>query len=79
MLKFSSNFYTFVLLILVLPLSQSQHENKENTEISSSPRPVLNPENKKMLPCVIKWNGGGKDVALAGSFNNWRTLPMVKR
>ncbi|KAB7495642.1 5'-AMP-activated protein kinase subunit beta-1 [Armadillidium nasatum] len=57
---------------------KSQHENKENTEISSSPRPVLNPENKKMLPCVIKWNGGGKDVALAGSFNNWRTLPMVK-
>ncbi|MCL4149479.1 UNVERIFIED_CONTAM: hypothetical protein GTU68_007588, partial [Idotea baltica] len=31
-----------------------------------------------MLPCVIKWAGGGKDVALAGSFNSWKALPMVK-
>ncbi|XP_018015765.1 5'-AMP-activated protein kinase subunit beta-1 [Hyalella azteca] len=34
--------------------------------------------NKKMLPCVIKWPGGGQNVSLSGAFNNWQKLPMVK-
>ncbi|XP_072170639.1 5'-AMP-activated protein kinase subunit beta-2-like [Diadema setosum] len=31
------------------------------------------------LPVVFRWEGGGKNVAIAGSFNNWRTkIPMIK-
>ena len=31
-----------------------------------------------MLPTVFKWEGGGKQVFISGSFNEWKTLPMVK-
>ncbi|KAF2368129.1 AMP-activated protein kinase glycogen-binding domain, partial [Trinorchestia longiramus] len=39
-------------------------------------RPLDN--NRKMLPFVIKWPGGGQNVNLSGAFNNWQKLPMVK-
>lgn len=32
------------------------------------------------LPTVFKWDGGGKDVYISGTFNNWKSkIPMVKR
>lgn len=33
----------------------------------------------KLLPAVFKWEGGGKDIYLAGSFNKWAKIPLVKR
>ncbi|BES95544.1 protein kinase, beta [Nesidiocoris tenuis] len=33
---------------------------------------------EKLFPTVFKWNGGGKDVLITGTFTNWKTLPMVK-
>lgn len=31
-------------------------------------------------PTVIRWAGGGKEVYIAGSFNNWGTkIPLNKR
>jgi 5'-AMP-activated protein kinase regulatory beta subunit len=34
---------------------------------------------KKKLPTVFKWEGGGKNVCIAGSFDGWKTkIPMVK-
>ena len=36
--------------------------------------------NSKKLPTVFKWEGGGKNVTISGSFDNWtRQIPMVKR
>ncbi|XP_048734134.1 5'-AMP-activated protein kinase subunit beta-2-like isoform X3 [Ostrea edulis] len=33
----------------------------------------------KLLPTVFKWEGGGKDVFITGSFNNWQAkIPLVK-
>ncbi|CAG2258024.1 PRKAB [Mytilus edulis] len=32
----------------------------------------------KLLPAVFKWEGGGKDIYLAGSFNKWAKIPLVK-
>ena len=55
-----------------------QTEEKLNFPVLP-PRTVLSEKNKKLLPCVIKWNGGGKDVSVAGTFNNWQAIPMVKR
>lgn len=34
--------------------------------------------NDKVLPTVFKWEGGGKQVLISGTFTNWKTLPMVK-
>ncbi|CAL4121831.1 unnamed protein product, partial [Meganyctiphanes norvegica] len=49
----------------------------DSTPIPSRPMPVVK-GNKKMLPFVIKWTGGGNNVAIAGSFNQWNQLTMVK-
>lgn len=33
----------------------------------------------KLLPTVFKWEGGGKEVFITGTFNNWQTkIPLVK-
>lgn len=32
----------------------------------------------KVLPTVFKWDGGGKNVYITGTFSNWKTIPMVK-
>lgn len=37
----------------------------------------IDPSNK-VLPTVFKWDGGGKDVYISGTFSNWNPLPMVK-
>lgn len=30
-------------------------------------------------PTVFRWTGGGKEVYLSGSFNNWSKLPLTRR
>uniref|UniRef100_L7M387 5'-AMP-activated protein kinase subunit beta-1 n=1 Tax=Rhipicephalus pulchellus TaxID=72859 RepID=L7M387_RHIPC len=32
---------------------------------------------KATLPTVFKWEGGGKDVCISGTFTNWKPIPMV--
>ncbi|XP_024085510.1 5'-AMP-activated protein kinase subunit beta-1-like isoform X2 [Cimex lectularius] len=32
----------------------------------------------KVFPTVFKWDGGGKNVLISGTFSNWKTIPMVK-
>ena len=35
---------------------------------------------RKKLPTVFKWEGGGREVFISGSFDSWKTkIPMVKR
>ncbi|XP_068246980.1 5'-AMP-activated protein kinase subunit beta-1-like [Palaemon carinicauda] len=54
-------------------------DGKENEDpLPARPRPVITQGNKKMLPFVIKWAGGGQKVAIAGTFNEWQQIPMVK-
>lgn len=33
----------------------------------------------KNLPTVFKWDGGGKEVAICGTFSDWKPIPMAKR
>lgn len=36
-------------------------------------------ENKQpALPTVFKWDGGGKQVYISGTFSAWKSLPMVR-
>lgn len=30
-------------------------------------------------PTVFRWTGGGKEVYLSGTFNNWSKLPLTRR
>lgn len=62
--------------VVIKPKQQSEKENED--PVPARPRPVLTQGNKKMLPFVIKWAGGGQAVAIAGTFSDWQPLPMVK-
>uniref|UniRef100_V9LFU1 Protein kinase, AMP-activated, beta 2 non-catalytic subunit n=1 Tax=Callorhinchus milii TaxID=7868 RepID=V9LFU1_CALMI len=34
---------------------------------------------KQARPTVIRWTGGGKEVSISGSFNNWHNkIPLIK-
>lgn len=33
----------------------------------------------KMLPTVFRWEGGGKQVSISGTFSEWKPIPMVQR
>lgn len=35
-------------------------------------------DQKAALPTVFKWEGGGKQVYISGTFSEWKALPMVK-
>ncbi|CAL8111258.1 unnamed protein product [Orchesella dallaii] len=46
----------------------------EGTKLGSS-----NPHHvSKNLPTVFKWDGGGKEVAICGTFSDWKPIPMAK-
>lgn len=36
------------------------------------------PQKKPALPTVFKWDGGGKQVFISGTFSDWKILPMVR-
>nr|CAD7265668.1 unnamed protein product [Timema shepardi] len=57
-------------------------ENNQE-EFSSTPRQrsATVSEGTKVddkVPTVFKWEGGGRQVLISGTFSNWKTLPMVK-
>jgi len=51
---------------------RNQHRNSNTSEGAGD-------ENiTKVLPTVFKWDGGGKQVFITGTFSNWKTIPMVR-
>lgn len=38
-----------------------------------------NDTENKMLPTVFRWEGGGKQVFISGTFSEWKPIPMVQR
>lgn len=47
--------------------TMSEADNKEREDAE-----------KEALPTVFKWDGGGKQVYISGTFSDWKTIPMVK-
>jgi len=45
----------------------------EGTKYGSPNQPT-----SKILPTVFKWDGGGDNVFISGTFSDWKTIPMVK-
>ncbi|XP_033115845.1 5'-AMP-activated protein kinase subunit beta-2-like [Anneissia japonica] len=71
-----------------LSLEDGEYQSSSFKDFSSKPgysrprastiveQPVVN---LKALPTVFHWNGGGKNVFLSGSFNQWKSkIPMSK-
>ncbi|KAK9701080.1 Glycogen recognition site of AMP-activated protein kinase [Popillia japonica] len=74
---------------LVLQSSQDDEEPYftkpavQDTYDTSRPRSNTLSEGTKVnvsdkTPTVFRWEGGGKDVLVSGTFSDWKTIPMVK-
>lgn len=77
-----------VSLMLASVIFSKVHTNLERVLFPQAPAekdlpPDLNDLVKtgtQERPTVIRWTGGGKDVYISGSFNNWSTkIPLNKR
>jgi len=78
---------------LILQASQDDEEpfytkpvsasNEVQFESSTRPRASTVSEGSQLnldskTPTVFRWDGGGKDVFISGTFTDWKTIPMVK-
>ncbi|XP_055600632.1 5'-AMP-activated protein kinase subunit beta-1-like [Uranotaenia lowii] len=57
-----------------------EHRKRSNTVSDDSGLPLGDEEDglKSALPTVFKWEGGGQQVYISGTFSEWKALPMVK-
>lgn len=58
-------------------ISEGTNKRPSIESMSSSADDSAVPQNDA-LPTVFKWDGGGKQVFISGTFSNWKALPMVK-
>lgn len=55
------------------------HHDILHDEIQYTDRPHETRQAAAKVPAVIRWKGGGKDVYVAGSYDNWQTkLPLSR-
>lgn len=52
--------------------------NSSDKDISAADILDFDSIKKKALPTVFKWDHGGKEVFISGTFSDWKPLPMVK-
>ncbi|CAK1600962.1 unnamed protein product [Parnassius mnemosyne] len=59
-----------------VPESNLEFETRERSNTLTESTKVA--DDVKVLPTVFKWEGGGKQVFISGTFTDWKTIPMVK-
>lgn len=50
----------------------------ESMPIIMNKKPTTVDPTSAVLPTVFKWDGGGKEVFISGTFSDWKPIPMVK-
>ena len=75
----------FICVYYCLHVFQSIHHGEDDTGLNISrlrARTITEGHDitAKKLPTVFKWEGGGKNVSISGSFDGWKSkIPLVKR
>ncbi|KAH8314492.1 5'-AMP-activated protein kinase subunit beta-1 [Drosophila kikkawai] len=69
----------------VLRSGSGEHSSMDNddelaaAEAAGIGIPSLDDEDRKTaLPTVLRWDGGGKNVTISGTFSNWKPITMVR-
>lgn len=69
----------------VLRSGSGEHSSMDNDDelLAGGPLadgiPSLDDEDRKTaLPTVLRWDGGGKNVTISGTFSNWKPITMVR-
>lgn len=74
--RFVDSQYDFDSLGYGYPQAYPQRRARAATTLSQTDNRA---QPERLLPTVFKWEGGGKEVHLAGSFNNWKNkIPLAK-
>lgn len=60
------------------PITREPPERQESSELDFDDYSIeTEPPKKRTVPTVIRWENGGQQVLLSGSFNDWKTkIPM---
>ncbi|XP_026281601.1 5'-AMP-activated protein kinase subunit beta-1 isoform X3 [Frankliniella occidentalis] len=56
----------------------SMQPSRPRSNTISEGSKIEEPPGEKVLPTVFKWDGGGKQVYISGTFTEWKVIPMVK-
>ncbi|XP_060530496.1 5'-AMP-activated protein kinase subunit beta-1 isoform X1 [Cylas formicarius] len=57
--------------------AENYNRPRANT-VSEGTTPTSTTTTSSKTPTVFRWEGGGRDVMISGTFSNWETIPMVK-
>lgn len=60
------------------PRPRAHTLDADKTKSKSVEEPPVDPDQPPALPTVFKWDGGGRQVLISGTFSEWRLLPMVR-
>lgn len=60
------------------PIVEDKSVANELKPEEAKPTPNYDAEKTPALPTVFKWEGGGKQVYISGTFSDWKILPMVR-
>ena len=60
------------------PEFYQETRKRSNTITDSTGQGKIDESEHVALPTVFKWEGGGKQVYISGTFSEWKPLPMVK-
>lgn len=66
----------FASLTATRPRAHTLDEKTKSKSIEEEP--PIDPDLPPALPTVFKWDGGGRQVFISGTFSEWRSLPMVR-
>lgn len=69
-----SYYYYCFLIVLMFPIYKDDGF-VDGISLSMSDNDTEN----KMFPTVFRWEGGGKQVFVSGTFSEWKPIPMVQR
>lgn len=62
-----------------LKYSQSAHADDANRRIVNDEVVVIGDEDSNAIPTVFKWEHGGRNVYITGTFNNWAKQIQMHR
>jgi 5'-AMP-activated protein kinase regulatory beta subunit len=59
-------------------IKETRKRSNTVSESSGNEKIEITKDGQPALPTVFKWEGGGKNVFISGTFSEWKPLPMVK-
>lgn len=77
-MRWSTRTLLIVYSVVIHFRASTMSEGTVPKPLSTEPVDASDTLKKDALPTVFKWDGGGKQVFISGTFSGWKALPMVR-